>query len=419
MIRLILIILFAAISLLAVCKAPTYHLWMLAIAVTEFPYLFCGILLILLLSGIWMHKYQLTGTLIGLAALFLFLSPVVRAYRVARDLPSQLEAAFVPGTAGDAPLMPDRDATIPAAPFRWTRMLSGMKAPTVSYDTYTYKQYGDTALTLDFYPSQVILPLLSQLKFPCIVVIHGGSWGGGASQQLPELNSFLSLEGYNVATINYRLAPRYQSPAPVEDLAAALAFLRQRSEALRIDTTRFVLLGRSAGAQIALLAAYTLPRQIPGSGIKGVISFYGPADMVWGYSLPANPLVMDSRKVMEEYLGGTYRQVPQNYFASSPIAAVTRESVPTLLIHGQNDVIVAYEHSTRLAKKLQENNVPHFLLTLPWATHGCDFTLNGPSGQLSTYTVETFLKLLLGTHLAEATEKDHRQQAQDKPAKPI
>ena len=157
---------------------------------------------------------------------------------------------------------------------------------------------------------------------------------------------------------------------------------------LKIDTNNFVLLGRSAGAQIAMLAAYTMHDK----SIKGVIDFYGPADMVWGYSLPASPLVMDSRGVMERYLGGKYKDVPKNYFASSPIEFVDRQSPPTLIIHGANDVLVAYEHSNRLSKKLKENSVKHFWLQLPWATHGFDYNLNGPGGQLSTYAVTRFLQ---------------------------
>jgi acetyl esterase/lipase len=190
-----------------------------------------------------------------------------------------------------------------------------------------------------------------------------------------------------VAVINYRLAPKYHSPAPVEDVRDAIAYLKKHADQLQIDTGNFVLLGRSAGGQIALLAAYTLKN----AGIKAVIGYYAPADMVWGYSAPASPLVMDSRKVMENYLDGSYDKVPHNYQASSPILAVNKNSVPTLLIHGENDVLVAYEHSRRLNDKLQQLGVKHFLLTLPWATHGCDYTLNGPSGQLATYTVDRFI----------------------------
>jgi acetyl esterase/lipase len=161
---------------------------------------------------------------------------------------------------------------------------------------------------------------------PCIIVVHGGSWSSGDSKQLPELNSFLAAKGFNVAAINYRMAPKYQTPAPVEDIKQALAYLTKHAGELHIDTNKFVLLGRSAGAQIALLAAYTLHDK----RIKGVIDFYGPADMVWGYSIPSNPLIMDSRKVMERYIGGSYKQVPAKYVACSPLEFAETGAIPTL-----------------------------------------------------------------------------------------
>jgi acetyl esterase/lipase len=217
-------------------------------------------------------------------------------------------------------------------------------------------------------------------------VVHGGSWKGGDSRQLPELNSLLAKKGYNVAAINYRKAPECQSPSQLEDVRHAMEYLRANSATLHVDTSKFVMLGRSAGGQIALLAAYTFKNM----GIKGAISYYGPADMIWGYKNPA--VIYNSCKVLEDYMGGTYDEFPNAYLASSPIEAVDAATVPTLLIHGKNDVLVAYGHSTRLVERLNKYQVPNYLLTLPWATHGCDYTLNGPSGQLGTYAVERFLE---------------------------
>jgi len=96
--------------------------------------------------------------------------------------------------------------------------------------------------------------------------------------------------------------------------------------------------------------------------------------------------------VMERYLGGPYKAIPQKYAASSPIEFVDSKTVPTLIIHGGNDVLVAYEHSARLNKRLRQNNITHYWLQLPWATHGFDYNINGPGGQLSNYAVETFLQ---------------------------
>lgn len=369
MIRLILLILFFLLSLLAVFKAPAFHLWLAAIFVSEFPLILTFVTIVLLATGFWVTKYQLAGTVIGILALVLFLSPVSRAILIARDLRSELDVNF-----------PEQDQRA-TTPFSFAKLFKGPGDENIQYKTLSYVSYTDSSLTLDFYPAQ--LPG----NRPCVAIVHGGSWSGGDSQQLPELNSYLARAGYNVASVNYRLSPKYKNPLPAQDVQAAISYLKSNSEELNIDTTNFVLLGRSAGAQVALLTAYTI--NIP--GLKGVIDFYGPADMVWGYSIPSNPLIMDSRKVMENYLGGSYAKVPQNYVASSPLEFVNKSSVPTLIIHGENDVLVAYEHSRRLTLKLTQNGVKHFLLTLPWATHGFDYNIKGPGGQLSTYAVERFL----------------------------
>lgn len=370
MFRLIVICIFLLLSLLAVVRAPTYHLWMTAILVTEFPWIWIIATSLLLLWGIKVEKYAMAGTIAGSVALLLFLLPVIRAEIISASLPAHINKAF------------GLQATESGRPFALSRMFTGINAKQAPYTTVTYSRRDGKDITLDYYKAPGATPK------PCVIVVHGGSWAGGDSRQLPELNTVLAANGYNVATINYRLAPQYKSPAPVEDVQAAMDYLRVNAQSLGIDTTQFVLLGRSAGAQITLVAAYTLHDP----AIKGVVSFYGPADMIWGYSLPANPLVFDSRQVMVDYLGGTYEQVPQQYFNSSAIEFVTPQSPPTLMIHGPLDPLVHYDHSTRLSAKLTANNVPYYLLTLPWGTHGCDYTLNGPGGQLSTYSVLRFLK---------------------------
>jgi len=390
MIRFYLILIFFLISLLSFSKAPEYHLWLLAIGVTEFPLVFAGITALLTISGIWVQKYQPAGTVLGLITLIIFLSPIVRAYWVAKDIERELVKSFINTSGPNSPVLFSS-----YTPFSFWSLFN--RAEDVPYKTLTYVKYADTSMAMDFYQAKpfnqaslsprIDLPEVPSDKRPCVIVVHGGSWAGGDSKQVPELNSYLATKGYNVAAINYRLAPKYQTPAPVEDIKNAIAYLKQHADELHVDTNNFVLLGRSAGAQIALLAAYTIHEP----DLKGVIDFYGPVDMVWGYSIPSSPLIMDSRKVMGDYVGGTYKQVPQKYFDCSPIEFVSRQSVPTLIIHGSNDVLVSPEHSRRLNLKLQQNGIKHYWLKLPWATHGFDYNLNGPGGQLSTFAVETFL----------------------------
>jgi acetyl esterase/lipase len=367
MLRLIIMSILLSLSLLNIFRAPLNLLWYVSILTTEFCWIFFGITCLLLFLPFGGAKYTSLTNFIGIAALILFSLPIIQAYRISRSLDKEFGNVFSKNISS-------------VIPFSFPRIISGINAPQITPVSIIYNT-GDS-LTLDLYASEI------PGNRPCVIIIHGGSWAGGNSNQLPELNTFLARQGYNVASINYRLAPQHLYPAPIHDVARAISYLQANAGSLHIDTNNFVLLGRSAGGQIALDAAYSLKDPC----IRGVISYYGPTDMVWGYQNPANPLVLDSKKIMEDYLGGTYAQVPDNYAKSSATYTVTDSAAPTLLIQGKNDPLVAYDHCNRLNTALNRHHIKHFILRLPWGTHGCDYTLNGPGGQLSTYVTLRFLR---------------------------
>lgn len=113
--------------------------------------------------------------------------------------------------------------------------------------------------------------------------------------------------------------------------------------------------------------------------------------MPYGYANPANPAVIDSRGVLDAYLGGSPAEAPAAYRTASPITFVGPVTPPTLVIHGGRDELVSVVQSERLAARLARTKTPHPLLRLPWATHGCHFNFSEPCGQLSTDAIERFL----------------------------
>lgn len=386
--RITIAVLLLLLSLLNIFPAPVFLLWLAAIIINEYGIYLIIFSIILLITGLGIRRFRNAGTYILLVAIILFSMPVFEAIIAASDFPVDFEYQFPT----------NKNLQEHNGPLKVSSLFRLRLENSVPFTTYVYTQASNPKETLDFYPPNLQVSLnpgnsdstdthINQSFRPCVLVIHGGSWSGGNSQQLPELNSELAEKGYAVATMNYGLAPAIKSPAPLQDVKAALTYLSAHAVELHIDTNNIVLLGRSAGAQIALLSAYTFHNK----NIRGVIDYYGPADMIWGYSKPSNPLVLNSRKVMEDYLGGTYTQVPENYRQSSPIEFASVSSPPTLILHGGNDVLVAFEHSRRLNNKLHQLGVRHYLLELPWATHGFDYNLNGPGGQLSTNLVERFL----------------------------
>jgi acetyl esterase/lipase len=314
-----------------------------------------------------------------LAGALLYAYPLLRAIETARHLEKEFARGF-----GKIPLKRPVEFLRPR-PLVWKDFLRGIHASSVRPVTRTYARKRETDLRLDFYPARASRE--SGRKAPCVVVVHGGGWDTGTRGQLPDLNPWLTGAGYAVAAIDYRLAPEHVYPAPVEDVSDALAYLKARAEDLGIDPERFVLLGRSAGGQIALQAAYTLKDP----AIRAVVAYYAPADMAFGYSLPGNPLILDSRKVMDRYLGGSCNDDPERCRAASPLEFADAQSPPTLLLHGEPDVLVSFKHTVHLEEKLAARGVPHFSVKLPWATHGYDYMFSGPGSQISLYFLERFL----------------------------
>jgi acetyl esterase/lipase len=318
-------------------------------------------------------KFRTICLIIGSLTFIILSSPVIRAYNIGSDLNKEIQYSF--GIKEE-----EMRGFHQAKPFSFMQMLTGNGAKKIPFTTYHYAMHQGVDLTLNFSPSAI--PGIR----PCLIVVHGGSWKRGDNSEIAAVNNYFANAGYQVATINYRLAPKFHSPAPQEDLHAAFAWLRLHAAELKIDTNNFLLTGRSAGAQIVLTMAYTGKE----NGVKGVAAFYGPNDMLWSYDHPTKMPIMDSRLVQRDFLGGSPTEVPERYIAESPLMHVTSQTIPTLLVHGKIDAHVWYEQSVRLSKKLDEYKVKNYFLKLPWATHGCEYNLNGPSGQLAIYCEERF-----------------------------
>ncbi len=350
-------------ALLVIFPAPTSSLTVVAIVIAEWGYYY-ALLAIGLAAIAWRRGSQLTALLALLAAM-LSLSPTLRAFQIAKTLPARCDQAFGETAHNEKP-------------FRVLSLFRPSSFPDVAMTTHTYYE----ELELELYQSKN-----SSAPQPLIVMIHGGSWKGGSKAELPGFNSYLAHENYAVAAIGYRHAPKWQFPEQVDDVFHAIDFLKMRAAELHLDTTRIVLVGRSAGGQLALSAANA--GRDP--AIRGVIAFYPPTDLVFGYDHPSPRWVIDSGEILRAYLGGTPPEKRDQYLAASPINFVGPNTPPTLLIHGGLDPLVPHVHSEMLAARLEQARVPHFYLSLGWATHGCDANLDGPSGQLSCYCINRFL----------------------------
>lgn len=364
-------------GLLTQMRSPDWSPWQLGVLAGEFGHWLAGLALAVGLAAWgWRGDSNLIGGVtlaFGLAGMFLLLTPAWQAARLAEELPALLRAQFPRGTASGEPFSP-------------RALFLGRDSEPVPPRTLSFAD----GLALDFYapagPGQVGGGN-NGLAAPCVIVIHGGGWDGGDRAQLPKLNHWLARQGYAVAAVSYRLAPQFPWPAQRDDLLGAIAFLKSRADELGIDAHRLVLLGRSAGGQIAQVVGYTAADP----AIRGVVGLYAPSDLIFGYVNTHENDMLRSPALMRQFLGGTPESARANYESASAIFHVNRHTPPTLLLHGTNDAVVWYRHSVRLDARLAVHGVPRAFVHLPWATHAFDYNLQGPGGQLAKYALAWFL----------------------------
>jgi acetyl esterase/lipase len=225
------------------------------------------------------------------------------------------------------------------------------------------------------------------LQHPTIVTLYGGGWQSGEPTQDEFFSRYMASRGYTVVAIDYRHAPQYRFPSQLEDVKAALIYIHTHAADLKVDTDRLVLMGRSAGAQLAMLAAYP-PSSLP---VRAVVNYYGPVDLTLGYNQPPQPDPIDTRKLLSAFLGGTPAEKPDVYRLASPYTYAKGNLPPSLLVYGKRDHVVKAEFGRALRDRLTATGNRVVYIELPWSEHAFDAVFNGIGNQLALYYTEQFV----------------------------
>jgi acetyl esterase/lipase len=204
--------------------------------------------------------------------------------------------------------------------------------------------------------------------WPSVVVVHGGFWRDRYDRTVTtSLAEDLARRGMLAWNVEYRRVGRDGGgwPGTLEDVAAALDALLDVVEA---DRSRVVLLGHSAGGQLALwlAARHRLAQDAPGAAPRlrprAAISLAGVVDLERASELGIGNGACDA------FRGGSAADVPERYAVASPLALLPL-GVPQLLVHGSRDEIVPVELSRRYANAAQEAGDEVELVELPAADH--------------------------------------------------
>jgi acetyl esterase/lipase len=183
----------------------------------------------------------------------------------------------------------------------------------------------------------------------------------------------LLSEGYAVASIGYRVSTDAKFPAQIEDCKAAIRWLRASAARFALDPERVGVFGESAGGYLAAMLGTTGDVKTfdvgdhleQSSAVQAVIDFYGPTDFLQNAFATANPKSPEALLI-----GGVILENREKAEKANPIAYVTKDAAPFLIVHGDADKLVPINQSELLETALKKANVPVMRHTVKGGGHG-------------------------------------------------
>ncbi|MFA9454759.1 MAG: alpha/beta hydrolase [Candidatus Aminicenantaceae bacterium] len=268
----------------------------------------------------------------------------------------------------------------------------------VCVTTYVYKTVGDLKIKADVHQVD------DGLTNPVVVWLHGGALITGGREGVPAwLKEGALAGGYDVISLDYRLAPETKLHEIIRDLEDAFRWIHAQGPGmLDIDTSRMVVAGASAGGYLALVAGYRVD-----PAPTALLSLWGYGDLIgpWQSEPSTHPRHNQTQMTAEQAEeimslppianarsrkgnGWAFYQYcrqnglwpnlvsdfdmatePEKFFPFMPLKNVTGDYPPTLLVHGTEDSDVPHEQSVLMQEEFVKHGVVHELLSIEGAEH--------------------------------------------------
>ena len=215
------------------------------------------------------------------------------------------------------------------------------------------------------------LYLPAQQEWPVIVFVHGGNWDSGrkhlragGADIYANIGRFYASRGIGVAVINYRLQPQVRWTDQVEDVRAALSWVRANIGARGGRADRLFLMGHSAGTHLAAMVALSTTPETR-RGLQGVIAVSGAGlDLAdeRTYQLGA-----DRRFYEQRFRNGDATDEWKR--RASPIRLVTANAPPFLILYATGETRALQHQSQLLHAELVRNGVDSRLAPVTGESH--------------------------------------------------
>lgn len=232
-----------------------------------------------------------------------------------------------------------------------------------------YDEVDGAPLFLDvFTPSKK-----SNSPMPSLFFIHGGCFSMGSRKDIPEEIKKLADDGFTVFAVQYRLAPKAVYPAALEDVRAAIRYVRKNADSFNIDPERISAHGESAGGYLAAMVGLRLLRDRNGvtdessAPVASVSDWFGRTDFTATQTTGTD--------CAEVFLGKKRTAATLNEFkAASATSIILKKPAKFLIIHGSRDQQVYPVHSANLANRLWRQNSPAAFYYHEGSGHGFPHT---------------------------------------------
>lgn len=222
--------------------------------------------------------------------------------------------------------------------FAWITRPAGAAEPARHIADIPYASINGQSLALDLHmPADVARP-------PLVVYLHGGAWRAGNKSEYPE---FLVARGYAVASVEFRSSTVAPFPGDVQDIKAAIRFLRAKAREYGYRADRIAVAGSSSGGHLAALIGTTNGmKELEGaignsagesSAVQAIVSWYGASNLMTILA-QSTPFGLNVREpALKLLLGGLPDEVPVLAKLASPVTHVGAGDPPAILLHGNQD----------------------------------------------------------------------------------
>lgn len=251
------------------------------------------------------------------------------------------------------------------------------------------------------------LPKNGKAPYPIIIAIYGSAWFSNSSKETvftEGLGQKLLENGFAVVNVNHRSSDDAKFPAQIQDVKAAIRFIRANSTKFSLDNSFIGVTGWSSGGHLTSLTGTTnaiktekiggLDIDIEGnlgkhtdqsSKVNAIVDWFGPTDFLIMDQCGSSFAHNEAKSPESSLIGGAIQENPAKVALANPISYVNKSNPPFLIFHGDKDPLVPDCQSKKLYEKLQKEGVPSELVIISGGGHGPGVMIDKYYDQMLTF----------------------------------